>query len=84
MRIRTLAATLMATTTALFVFGQPAQSGKFVMNFATVAPDNTPWANQLRGVEKRIEEESGGRIQVKLFLGGSLDRNRVHPRRRTG
>ena len=73
MRIRTLAATLMATTTALFVFGQPAQSeAEFVMNFATVAPDNTPWANQLRGVEKRIAEESGGRIQVKLFLGGSL------------
>jgi len=62
-----------AATVALFSLEQEANSeAEFVMNFATVAPDNTPWAKQLRGVEKRIEEESGGRIQVKLFLGGSL------------
>ena len=73
MRIKTITAALVASTVALLVSAQPAQSeAEFVMNFATVAPDNTPWAKQLRGVEKRIEEESGGRIQVKLFLGGSL------------
>ena len=73
MRIRTITATLVAATVALFSLEQEANSeAEFVMNFATVAPDNTPWAKQLRGVEKRIEEESGGRIQVKLFLGGSL------------
>jgi TRAP-type C4-dicarboxylate transport system substrate-binding protein len=73
MRNRTLAATIVVASVALFSFAQPAQSeAEFVMNFATVAPDNTPWSKQLRGVEKRIEEESGGRIQVKLFLGGSL------------
>ncbi len=73
MRIRTITAALVACTAAFFASTQPAQSeAEFVMNFATVAPDNTPWAKQLRGVEKRIEEESGGRIQVKLFLGGSL------------
>ena len=34
MRIRTLAATLLATTTALFVFDQPAQSeAEFVINY---------------------------------------------------
>jgi TRAP-type C4-dicarboxylate transport system substrate-binding protein len=73
MRVRTIAATTVAAAAVFFSLEQPAQSeAEFVMNFATVAPDNTPWADQLRGVEKRIETESGGRIQVKLFLGGSL------------
>jgi TRAP-type transport system periplasmic protein len=70
---RTLSAMLIAALAVTFSPVQTAQSeAEFVMNFATVAPDNTPWAKQLRSVEKRIEEESGGRIQVKLFLGGSL------------
>ena len=42
------------------------------MNFGTVAPDGTPWADQLRNIKKKIEGKSNGKIQVKLFLGGSL------------
>ncbi len=73
MRRTTLYATLVASAAIMFSPDQTAQSeAQFVMNFATVAPDNTPWSKQLRGVEKRIEAESGGRVQVKLFLGGSL------------
>jgi len=73
MRLRTSVATILAAAAVMFSPEQTAQSeAQFVMNFATVAPDNTPWADQLRGVEKRIERESGGRIQVKVFLGGSL------------
>ena len=71
--MRTTIVTLIAASAALFATAQPANSeAEFVMNFATVAPDNTPWSKQLRDVERRIETESGGRIQVKLFLGGSL------------
>ncbi len=44
----------------------------YVMNFGTVAPDGTPWSAQLVDIKKRIEAESGGRVKVKLFLGGSL------------
>ena len=44
----------------------------YVMNFGTVAPDGTPWADQLRNIKKKIEGSSNGKIQVKLFLGGSL------------
>jgi TRAP-type transport system periplasmic protein len=44
----------------------------YVMNFGTVAPDGTPWADQLRNIKKKIEGTSNGKIQVKLFLGGSL------------
>ncbi|MAY80919.1 MAG: C4-dicarboxylate ABC transporter substrate-binding protein [Deltaproteobacteria bacterium] len=73
MRIRSLTIGLVATAAVMLVPERTAQSeAQFVMNFATVAPDNTPWSKQLRGVEKRIEAQSNGRIQVKLFLGGSL------------
>ena len=73
MRNSILAATTAVAAAVTFSPEQTAHSeAEFVMNFATVAPDNTPWADQLRAVEKRIEKESGGRIQVKLFLGGSL------------
>jgi TRAP-type C4-dicarboxylate transport system substrate-binding protein len=71
--MRNTIVTLVAATAALLATAQTANSeAEFVMNFATVAPDNTPWSKQLRDVERRIETESGGRIQVKLFLGGSL------------
>ena len=48
----------------------------FVLNFGTVAPDGTPWAEQLKSLEARIEKESNGRIQVNLFMGGSLGSER--------
>jgi tripartite ATP-independent transporter DctP family solute receptor len=42
------------------------------MKIATVAPDNTPWSELLKRYKKAVEEKSGGRIQVKVFLGGVL------------
>lgn len=40
-----------------------------VLRVATVAPENTPWSEQLRSIERRIERESNGRINVRVFLG---------------
>ncbi len=45
---------------------------QYSMAFGTTAPDGTPWSDQLMALKKRIESESGGRIQVKMFLGSSL------------
>lgn len=42
-----------------------------VLRVATIAPDNTPWADQLESLEARVEEESGGRIEVRPFLAQS-------------
>jgi tripartite ATP-independent transporter DctP family solute receptor len=39
------------------------------LNLGTVAPPNTPWGKQLKSMKKRIQEDSGGRIKVKLFMG---------------
>ena len=45
---------------------------EFVIKFGSVVPDGTPWAKQLKQTKKRVEKESKGRIQFKLFLGGVL------------
>ena len=61
----------------LSLFGSQAYAeDAYVLNFGTVAPDGTPWAEQLKSLEKRIEKESNGRIQVNLFMGGSLGSER--------
>ena len=64
--MRNRLATLLASVLASLVVGNTAHAEpEFVANFGTVAPDNTPWADQLRSVKERIERESNGRIQLK-------------------
>ncbi len=45
---------------------------QFVANFGTAAPEGTPWATQLQDIKKRVESESGGKVQIKLFLGSVM------------
>ncbi len=42
------------------------------MKMASVAPDGTPWAKALLQYKKKVAELSGGRIKMKLFIGGAL------------
>lgn len=51
---------------------QAADKAEFVIKFGTIAPDGTPWSAHLKRIKKRVESESGGRIRMKLFLGGAL------------
>jgi len=55
----------------LFPQGGEAQS-THNLNFATVAPDGTPWAEQLRDTQRRIKTDSNGAVNVRVFLGGSM------------
>ncbi|MBW1899659.1 MAG: TRAP transporter substrate-binding protein [Deltaproteobacteria bacterium] len=45
---------------------------EFVIKYATIAPDNTPWSNHMMRLKKQIEGDSKGRIKMKVFLGGAL------------
>lgn len=45
---------------------------EFTMKLATVAPDNTPWSELLKRYKSAVETKSGHRIEVKVFLGGTL------------
>src|SRR5690606_13003649 len=51
------------------------------MRIATVAPEGTPWEKQLRRLKRHIESESGGRIRVQMFMGGSLGGEKALVRR---
>lgn len=66
----------MATAVAALVLlaGPAAARAEDVITIklATVAPEGTPWAEQLQTFKARVEKESGGRIKVKAFLGGTL------------
>jgi tripartite ATP-independent transporter DctP family solute receptor len=54
---------------------------QFRMRLATVAPEGTPWEKQLRRLKQHIEQESGGRIRVQMFMGGSLGGEKALVRR---
>src|SRR5262245_39259027 len=45
---------------------------EYVMKVATVAPKDTPWDVLLKEYKKNVEAKSGGRIKVKVYLGGTL------------
>ena len=49
-----------------------AEDPKLVMKVGSVAPEGTPWSDWLDGVKARLEKDSGGRVKLKLFLGGKL------------
>ena len=53
----------------------------FQMRIGTVAPEGTPWEKQLRSLKSHIESNSGGRIKVRLFMGGSLGGEKALVRR---
>lgn len=60
-------------TAATAALARPAAAEKtYELKIATVAPDKTPWANLLKDYKKAVEAKSGGRIKVRIFLGGTM------------
>jgi len=57
----------------LALFAQaPLALAKTTLKFGTVAPDNTPWSEELKAIQKRVAAESSGSIEIKTYLGGQL------------
>lgn len=86
-RRKRVALVLTALSTVLSTFlvaglDRPADAQQtYEMKIATVAPEGTPWEKQLRGLKDYVESESGGRIRVKMFMGGSLGGEKALVRR---
>ncbi|MBW1761008.1 MAG: TRAP transporter substrate-binding protein [Deltaproteobacteria bacterium] len=59
----------------LFAAPAPASAQEYVLEMGTVVPGGSPWALQLKRLKKYIEEETNGRVKVKLRLGGSNERS---------
>jgi TRAP-type transport system periplasmic protein len=52
--------------------GAAAADKTYELKIATVAPAGTPWAQLLERYKRNVEKESKGRIEVKIYLGGSM------------
>jgi TRAP-type transport system periplasmic protein len=73
MRARLLRTVFIFAFTALAVgVAGVAQAEEIVLKIATVAPKDTPWDMLLREYKKAVEAKTGGRVKVKLYLGGTL------------
>lgn len=68
---RSSLAMLVALALCLPALGaDPPQEKPISIRFGTIAPAGTPWARQLQQLKKRIDDESNGRLRVRLSLGG--------------
>ncbi len=53
----------------------PVSAQEYVLEMGTVVPSGSPWALQLKRLKEYVEKETGGRVKVKLRLGGSNERS---------
>lgn len=61
----TLSLALLLAAPAAFAKGD-----KVVVRAGTVAPEGTPWEQQMKKTQKYFRKASGGRIKVKVYFGG--------------
>jgi TRAP-type C4-dicarboxylate transport system substrate-binding protein len=41
-----------------------------VLRMASVAPDGTSWARELKALSREVEQSTGGQVKMKWYLGG--------------
>lgn len=73
-RLTLLKGTAASAAIAPFFIGRSAKAGEpeFTLKFATVAPDDTPWARLASMLRKEVEEKTDGRVKLKIYKGGAL------------
>jgi TRAP-type C4-dicarboxylate transport system substrate-binding protein len=55
---------------ALLVAATPAVADVAVLRIATVAPEGTSWARELRAWARDTEQITGGKVRIKIYFGG--------------
>ncbi len=55
---------------ALVALAVPARAEPIKLRFATIAPEGTGWAREVKAFARDIESQSGGRIAMHAYLGG--------------
>src|SRR4051812_42020614 len=48
----------------------PAAAQEHVLRFATIIPDGTPWAREVRAFARDVEKKTAGSVRVKIYFGG--------------
>jgi TRAP-type transport system periplasmic protein len=70
---RFLSAAVVATAGMMAAgISAPVAAAPVEVRFVSIAPDGTPWSEQMTAMKNRVEKESGGRLVFKLYLGGQL------------
>lgn len=66
-------ASLLPTVTSSAV-SRPARAsdGPVTLKLATIAPEGTPWADQVAAYKAKVEGAAKGRLRIKAFLGAAL------------
>ncbi len=73
-----LASLLMLFLVALLALPRAPWAGDAIqLKFGTLAPEGTPWADILFELKRNVEKDSGGRVQVRMYLGGQLGDERA-------
>lgn len=49
-----------------------AQAQTVTAKVGSVAPEGTPWAEWIEGIKGRMDKDTGGKLKLKIFLGGKL------------
>lgn len=63
----------------------PPPAGTTVLRMATLAPEGTEWADAAREASRRVREETGGRVELKWYLGAVMgDESTMMARLREG
>jgi TRAP-type C4-dicarboxylate transport system substrate-binding protein len=60
----------MKTLALLLLAAATAHAEPRVLRIASVAPDGTPWARELKAFAREVEVDTHGEVRVKLYLGG--------------
>lgn len=60
----------MKTLAALLLLSSLAQAQPITLRLATVAPEGTAWAHQLKALAHEVEATSDGRVKLKWVFGG--------------
>lgn len=55
-----------------FYGSKPIAQEVYEVRLATIAPDGTPWSDQLKEMKKRVEKESKGRVKFVTYTSGQL------------
>jgi TRAP-type C4-dicarboxylate transport system substrate-binding protein len=67
---RISAAATLIVFSVLVLTGPARAEGPIVLRVATVAPDGTAWAREMKAFDREVESATGGAVRIKLYLGG--------------
>ena len=58
------------TASAFFTGNRAEAAPKYLIKFATVAPEGSTWIKRMRDVDKELREKSGDQLGLRIYAGG--------------